>query len=494
MLCVLSGEVGAAAAEGTKRPNIVFIVIDDLGWSDLGCYGSTFHETPHLDALADRSVRFTHAYAAGAVCSPTRASILTGRHPVRVDITDWIPGQDAMREAAGRFLHVVDQDHLALEERTLAEVLRDAHYQTYAVGKWHLGGEGFLPTDQGFDINIGGFHGGSPPGGYYAPFGNPYLKDREEGEYLTERLTTEAISLIRHRDPQRPFFLYFSDYNVHTPIEPYRKRVDHYREKARGIVGEDREEPTPRRPEHGGKTRLRQDDPAYASMVAAVDDSVGAIIAALEEGGIAEETILVFTSDNGGLSTLAQIGPTSNEPLRAGKGWLYEGGIRVPLIVHLPPSLRASPDQPPQRRGEICARPVMSTDFFPTLLNLAGIPLPDDIALDGISFAEVLQGSQGADRSAEKAADERAFYWHYPHYHGSMWTPGAAIRRGDWKLIEFYHLEKVELYHLGKDPQEQHNLWESHSEKGRELREALRAWQVALGATMPVPRPASGER
>lgn len=448
----------------TPRPNIVFLLVDDLGWADLGCYGSSFYETPNIDRLAERGVRFTQAYAACSVCSPTRASIVTGRHPVRVDITDWIPGQDASKQKDAKFMHVNDRDELALEELTIAELLKTVDYQTFFVGKWHLGDKGFLPTDQGYDVNVAGYSKGSPPGGYYSPFKNPYLEDHEEGEYLTERLTDESIGLIKQRDKERPFFLHFCYYNVHTPIQPYNKRVEHFQEKASKFDGT-----TPVRDEHQGKTRLRQDNPEYASMVAAVDQSVGQLMEALEDEAIMENTIVVFFSDNGGLSTLGRIGPTCNLPLRAGKGWLYEGGIREPLIIAAPDLIK---------KGSVNDAPVFSTDFFPTLAQLAGASIPQDIELDGQSLVNLLAGEE---------PDSRTLYWHYPHYHGSTWKPGAAIRDGDWKLIEFYHYGDYELYNLANDPGEQKNLSDEHPEIAERLRTKLKKWQTEMKARMPEP-------
>ena len=260
-----------------KKTNFVFFLVDDMGMMDLGTYGSTFHETPNIDNLAKTGMKFNYGYAACPVCSPTRASIMTGRHPVRVDITDWIPGQS--NRPTNPLLHPEDRHSLPLEEVTLAEALKQHGYQTFFAGKWHLGKEGEWPTDQGFDINIGGHHKGSPPGGYYAPWTNPTLKAKRKGEYLTERLTEESAKFLESRDKAKPFLLYLSYYNIHTPIQPYKKRIDHYKSKAeKSFTG-----PTPFEVEHDGKTRTRQDNPALASMVAAVDDAADAVAAAVDE-------------------------------------------------------------------------------------------------------------------------------------------------------------------------------------------------------------------
>jgi arylsulfatase A-like enzyme len=455
-----------SAAEPTK-PNFVFFLVDDLGWADVGAFGSEFYETPNIDKLAASGMKFTNGYAACPVCSPTRASILTGRHPVRVNITDWIPGMNASRAKLAKFKHVDDRDNLALEEVTIAEVLQQHDYQTFFAGKWHLGDEGHWPTDQGFDHNIGGNSKGSPPGGYYAPWKNPTLEANSPDEYVTERLTAESIKFMEQRDPKRPFLLYLSYYNVHTPITPYKKRIEHFQQKAE----QEFDSPTPSVEEHDGKSRTRQDNPAYASMVAAVDQSVGEILAKLEELKIADNTVVIFFSDNGGLCTTRSAGPTSNQPLRSGKGWLYEGGVREPMIVRAPGVTKP---------GTECEVPVISTDFFPTMLALADLPSMPKLHADGVSLLPLLS-DQG-----EIAA--RSLYWHYPHYHGSTWTPGASIRAGDWKLIEFYHLDKVELYNLADDPGEQHDLSKSQPAKTKELRAKLRKWQQQMNAQMPQPK------
>ena len=451
--------------QAAKQTNFLFFLVDDMGWADIGANGSTFHETPHIDRLAKSGMRFTQGYAAGSVCSPTRASIMTGKHPVRVDITDWIPGQS--NRPTNPLLHPEDRHSLPLKEVTLAEALKQHGYQTFFAGKWHLGKEGEWPTDQGFDINIGGHHKGSPPGGYYAPWTNPALKAKHKGEYLTERLTAESAKFLDSRDKAKPFLLYLSYYNIHTPIQPYKKRIDHYKSKAeKSFTG-----PTPFEVEHDGKTRTRQDNPALASMVAAVDDSVGALLDKLEELKLDDNTVVIFFSDNGGLSTLGRIGPGCNLPLRAGKGWLYEGGIREPTLIRAP-----GVTQP----GSVSDKPMISMDFFPTMLDLAGLPLQPKLHVDGRSLLSQLKGND---------TGQRTLHWHYPHYHGSAWKPGASIRDGDWKLIEFYHYNNFELYNLAKDPGERTDLAKRNPRKAAELRAKLSAWQKRMKAKMPVPNP-----
>ena len=464
-LSIICGWLNVAAA---KQTNFLFFLVDDMGWADIGANGSKFHETPHIDKLAASGMRFTQGYAACPVCSPTRASIMTGRHPVRVDITDWIPGQG--NYANNKLLHPQDRNNLALEEVTIAEQLKTHGYQTFFAGKWHLGSEGHWPENQGFDINIGGHHRGSPPGGYYAPWTNPLLKANKPGEYLTERLTEESVKFLEQRDAAKPFLLYLSYYNIHTPIQPYKKRIEHYNAKAEKMFqGE-----TPTQLEHEGSTRMRQDNAALASMVAAVDDSVGVLLGKLKELKLDHNTVVIFFSDNGGLSTRGgkRFGPGCNLPLRASKGWLYEGGVREPAIIRAPGVTQS---------GSVSHKPMVSMDFFPTMLDLAGLPAQPKLHADGQSLLSQLRGND---------AGSRTLHWHYPHYHGSSWKPGASIRDGDWKLIEFYHHDKVELYNLANDIGEQKDLATRQPKKTAELRAKLRAWQKTMKAKMPVPNPA----
>ena len=467
-LCALCVFITTAPAlDAAKQTNFLFFLVDDMGWADIGANGSTYHETPNIDRLARSGMRFTQGYAAGSVCSPTRASIMTGRHPVRVDITDWIPGQ--ANRPANPLLHPEDRSHLPLEEITIAEALKEHGYQTFFAGKWHLGDKGLWPTDQGFDINIGGHHRGSPPGGYYGPWSNPTLKAKRKGEYLTERLTEESVKFLEERDQAKPFLLYLSYYNIHTPIQAYKKHIDHYQSKAAKAF----EGKTPTEPEHDGTNRLRQDNPALATMVAAVDDSVGVLLAKLTELKLDENTVVIFFSDNGGLSTLqrGRFGPGCNLPLRAGKGWLYEGGVREPTIIRAP-----GVTQP----GSVSHKPMVSMDFFPTMLDLAGRPLQPKRHIDGQSLMPQLKGNDSGMRT---------FYWHYPHYHGSSWKPGASIRDGDWKLIEFYHYKNFELYNLADDPGERQNLAKAKPAESKRLRTKLAVWQKRMGAKMPTPNP-----
>ncbi len=464
----LSMDAGYCAGKPKHHrvPNFVFILVDDLGWKDLGCYGSTFYETPNLDRFAKSGMRFTDAYAACPVCSPTRAAIMTGKYPARLGITDWIPGR---RPKNMKLVGPPILNELPLAEVTIAEQLKGAGYRTFFAGKWHLGGKGYWPNQQGFDINKGGHSRGSPPGGYYVPYKNPALEDGPEGEYLTDRLTNESIHFLDGVG-SKPFLLYLSFYTVHTPIQACKRHIARFEAKAAALPKPTGPEQVP---EGDGFTKTRQDDPAYASMIYAMDENVGRLLAKLDELGLDDNTMVFFTSDNGGLSTLFRRGrPTSNLPLRAGKGWAYEGGLRVPLIVRCP-GVTAP--------GSVSHATVISTDFYPTMLELAGLPLDPRRHPDGLSLVPLLGRSGSLGREA--------IFWHYPHYHGSAWKPGAALRAGDWKLIEFYEDRHVELYNLKSDLGERHDLAEKMPQKAAELTRLLHDWQRAVGAKMPVPNP-----
>ena len=454
-ILVLSSGLIARNSGKEAKPNFLFLLVDDLGWADLACYGSTFHETPHLDRLAREGVRFTDAYTAASICSPTRASLMTGKHPVRVNITDWIPGSSGK----GRKLRTpLDDHHLALEEVTIAEALREGGYSTFYTGKWHLGGAQFSPDKQGFEQ-------------YYDPHENPSKGSPGSGtttgrKHGTIDLTRETKKFITERR-NAPFLAFLSYYDIHTPIIPENKYHAHYRDKAAQLGPS----PTAIR-EHDGRSRPRQDNAALATMVQSVDDSVGSLVTHLASLGILENTYIFFFSDNGGLATKHGMGPGCNLPLRASKGWLYEGGIRVPLIVRMPDRRNA---------GLEPNTPVVSTDIYPTLLSLAGLPLRPEQHRDGQSFVGLMNGT-GRDSARRK------LYWHYPHYHGSMWTPGAAIRKGDWKLIQFYHFDKLELYNLQEDLGESTDLSAAHPEVTQTLLTELLKWQEKLGASIPVVR------
>ncbi len=445
-----------------RRPNVVLIVADDLGGMDLGCYGSKFHRTPALDKLAASGVRFTDAYAACPVCSPTRAALMTGKVPARLHLTDWLPGRGDRPDQMLR--RPVIRQELPLEEATLAEALKAGGYATAHIGKWHLGGEGFGPREQGFDVNIAGDHTGTPRS-YFAPYRGgkkgqtaavmPGLEDAPAGEYLTDRLTAEAEKFIEaHR--AEPFFVYLPHYGVHTPLKAKADMIATY-------------------PSWDGVPHGKQENPIYAAMLESVDASVGRIVAKLEQLGLRENTLVIFTSDNGGLATLegANTPATNNGPLREGKGWLYEGGIRVPLIMSGPGVTKAA-DGKPARTDKT---PVWSCDILPTVLELAG--LKPAAAVDGASLAGLLK---------ENAAPQReALYWHYPHYANQGGKPGGAIRAGQWKLIEFYENGRRELFDVSAGGGESRNWAAEKPEVVAELAGKLDAWRKSVDAQMPTP-------
>ncbi|MDO5977448.1 sulfatase [Flavivirga spongiicola] len=449
-----------AKQEQQKKTNFVFILVDDLGWTDLGYSGSDFYETPNIDSLSKKSILFTNAYASGSVCSPSRASIMSGKHPARSNMTDWIPGDDPDNKM---LLGPKDLDELPLEEKTIAEVLKENGYATFFAGKWHLGRDGFFPEDQGFEINKGGYHRGSP-NSYYSPYNNPKLADGSNGEYLTDRLTNESIKFINERN-NNPFFLMLSYYSVHTPIQPSKRNIEKFNDKLKRMGGEKVEIID----EGIAQTTINQRNPAYASMVYALDENIGKLIKALKDKGIYDNTTVIFTSDNGGLSTLNKnsnwVGPTSTLPLRGGKGWLYEGGIRVPLLV------KPAKHNDKQR---IVDAPVIGHDFYPTILSQAKIQKPKDYVLDGYDISKLFNKNTELDR--------KEIFWHYPHYHGSGWAPGAAIRQGHWKLIEFYETNSVELYDLSKDISEKNELSSQYPEKVKSLRDKLHHLQKSMNA------------
>ncbi len=456
-----------------KGPNFVFFLVDDLGWMDLGCFGSRFYETPNVDRLAAQGMRFTNAYAACPVCSPTRASIMTGKYPARLGTTDYFgaPQPDTVQKHWTRnkpLLPARYLNRLPLEEVTIAEALKEHGYATFFAGKWHLGPEGFWPEDQGFDFNKGGHDRGGPYGGkrYFSPYGNPRLSDGPDGEHLPDRLATETCRFIEeHRD--EPFLAYLSFYSVHTPLMAREDLKAKYEAKAQTV-----EHDGPDWGKEGDReVRLVQDHAVYAGMVEAMDQAVGKVLDALDRLDLTRETIVFFMSDNGGLST-SEGHPTSNLPLRAGKGWLYEGGIREPMIVRWPGAVKA---------GSVCDEPVTSTDFYPTMLDMAGLPPAPQQHLDGRSMVPLLR-----QQSPQKA---RALYWHYPHYGNQGGSPGGAVRLGDYKLIEFYEDHRVELYSLRDDLGEKKDLAAAMPEKAAQLRRMLHQWRSDVGAAMPTANP-----
>lgn len=450
LLASLAGASGCQAeGVGPKgRLNVVLVLADDLGWRDLGCYGSQFYETPAIDRLAQQGMRFTRAYAAGNVCSPTRASLMTGNYPARLHTTDFFGGS-----RRGKLLPPAYRQSLPAEMVTLAEAFRRQGYRTAIAGKWHLGGKGSLPEDHGFEVVIGGNTG---PG-----------RGPAEDPHFARWLSEEAARFIEQAQA-RPFFLYLSLHSVHIPLKTAAGLREKYEGKAAALppfTG-------PRQlPVWDHQARAVQDHAVYAGMIQEMDQAVEYLLKKLEELGLAERTIVVFTSDNGGLST-AEGSPTSNLPLRAGKGWNYEGGIRVPLIVRLPGRI------PGDSKYEL---PVISNDLYPTLLELAGVPVPKDHCVDGLSLARVLQG--------KGSLPERPLFWHYPHYSNQGGRPGGAVLLGNWKLIEWYEDGHVELYDLSSDPGEQHDLAKAQPERAAAMQQMLADWRRKVGAQMPTVNP-----
>ncbi len=471
-------------------PNVLIILADDLGWNDLACYGSSFYETPNLNALAGMAVKFNQAYAACPVCSPTRASIMTGKYPVRTGVTDYIgasqPDQVKNNWIGTRpLLPAPYSENLALEEYTIAEAFRDRGYRTGHFGKWHLGDIGYYPEDQGFDVNVGGWKRGSPyyntyypeldrfigPNGYFSPYKNPKLTDGPEGEYLTDRITTEALRFI-DEDSEKPFFLYLAYFTVHAPTVAKDENTAKFVRKADSL-GLSSEYPFTREPHwldtlgvNYWRPRVIQSNPVYAGMVYCLDENVGRILKHLKKTGQFDNTVIVFTSDNGGLST-TEGSPTSNLPLRRGKGWLYEGGIREPMII--------KPAGWKERKETDF--PVMSTDLMPTVLDLAGLDANGLPEMDGISLKKLIE--EGHQPAREE------LYWHYPHYGNQGGTPSSAIRSGRYKLIRFYEDDHQELYDLLNDPGEHQDLSDSLLEQVGRMGSRLDTWLQETGALLP---------
>ena len=475
-LAVTTPLLTSFAAEPASQPvnqkkNILVILVDDLGKNDLGCYGSTFYETPNLDKFVKESVMFTFGYAAHPVCSPTRAAIMTGKNPCRkeINITDWIKGERRQNE---KLLGPEMNFNLPLEEVTIAESLKKAGYATWFLGKWHLGEtKTHWPKAQGFDVNIGGYSKGSPRGGYYSPYNNPMLKDGPKGEYLTDRLTNEAINLIDKHNKQKPFFLFLSFYTVHAPIQACKRYIKKFKEKAKKLPKLKKKYIR----EGRGKTRIRQDNPAYATMIYAMDYNVGRVLDTLKKQGLYENTVIFFTGDNGSLTTRQRHpGPTCVLPMRGGKGWTYEGGVSVPFIVRDPTS---------EKNGTTCNIPVVNTDFYATILDYADIPPMPEQAKDSVDLRPLIEGKIKTLKRPEPIV------WHYPHYHCSGWVPGSAILDDDWKLTESYQTGAVELYNLKKDRAEKKDLSKKFPEKKAMLLKKLHDYLKKTGAMMPADNP-----
>ncbi len=450
LIALAAGQAGAADA---ARTNVVVILADDLGGSDLGCYGSTYHRTPQLDRLAAGGVRFTAGYAACPVCSPTRAALLTGKYPARLNLTDWLPGRADRSDQ--KLLRPAFNKALPSGEVTVADLLRAGGYATAHFGKWHLGGGDADPTRRGFDVSVGGDNTGAQAS-YFAPFRGPNgrflpgLETAPAGEYLTDRLTAEAVRFIEH-NRDRPFFVYLAHNAPHIPLKAKPELVTKYR---------------------AGGTPGTQNNPRYAAMLESLDDGVGRILRRLDELHLSDRTAVVFTSDNGGLSVAE--GPdtpaTSNAPFREGKGYLYEGGLRVPLLVRWPGVTRP---------GVVSDAPVCSIDLFPTVLDLCGVR--PQAKVDGVSLRPALAGG---------TLSRDALFWHYPHYSNQGGRPGGAVRAGALKLIEHYEDGRQELYDLAKDVGENYNLIAERPADAKALADRLDAWRRSAGARMMRPNPA----
>ena len=501
----------ASTGDHAGKPNVVFILADDLGWSDLGCYGSRFYETPRIDQLAKDGVRFTNAYAACHVCSPTRGSILTGQYPARTHLTDWLPGRKNF--SFQKLKNIVPAQHLPYgPNNTFPAVMKANGYKTAIIGKWHLGEDSASCERQGFDLHIpSGWMKGWPAKGYFSPYQMPGLKDGPEGEYLTDRMTDEAIRfMVESKD--KPFLLYLSHFSVHDPIQGRPDLVKKYEQKLKQMpswkgvpfileVNPDTENPFSKNelntllnekhyeefsvlPNRIVKIKQNQDNIQFAAMVESLDESVGRVLDKLEELGLDENTIVIFFSDNGGMSAanfgnptrkiptanLDKAFSTSNLPLRGGKGWLYEGGIRVPMIVKWPQQ---------GKKNIVSKVPVISTDFYPSLLDMLGLSAHKES--DGRSIVPLLKA---------KKIKDRAIYWHFPHYsnHG-MQSPGGAVLYGDYKLLEYFENNTVQLFNLSADPGEQVDLSRTHPGKANELREMLHKWRKEIHAQTMEPNP-----
>ena len=454
-ILVLSICLSALTYAAAEKTNFVFLLVDDLGWGDFGCYGAEFYETPNIDKLAEQGMLFTDAYAACTVCSPSRAAILSGRYPARLHLTDWNSGHERpfAKLSVPDWKMKIDHDRVLLPE-----ALKEGGYATGFFGKWHLMPNGqpdmkeHFPTDHGFDINVGGREWGQPrgPGKYFAPFGMPNLDDGKPGDFLTDKLTDAALKFIdENGEKKSPFLLYFSYYTLHGPIMAPPELMAKYKEKVKGFEN----------------TKNEFLNPARAGMVEKLDDSIGRIMARLEELGIAENTVVILTGDNGGDYDETTGG------LRDYKAYAHEGGVREPLIVKWPGKTEA---------GSKCSEMVIGTDFYPTLLDIAGLPARPEEHMDGVSIAPLLTGEAAS-------LDRDALYWHYPHYHRT--NPYGAIRDGDFKLIEFYDDGRLELFNLAEDINETRDLAGSQPQKAAELLEKLQVWREAVGAQMPTLNP-----
>lgn len=458
----------SCAQEEIRKPNFLVIVVDDLGYHDLSATGSQYYETPNIDGIAESGTQFLNGYATCAVCSPSRASLLTGKFTARHGITDWIgspSGTDWRKKNRHTILlPAAYRHHLDSGYVTLPEALKEKGYKTFFAGKWHVGSheDKSSPTDHGFDINKGGTHKGSPYAGFFAPFRNPKLEERpeEEGMNLSMRLAIETSQFIEQNKDSN-FLAYLSFYAVHAPLQTTQQKWSKYRNKAEelGIAqyGFEMERVLP--------IRVKQDNPVYAGLIEQVDEAIGNVLSTLKRLDLAENTVVIFTSDNGGVASGDHFS-TSNLPLRGGKGYQWEGGIRVPLFMHVP-WLAA------QQSTNV---PATGADIYPTILDLAGIPLKPEQHTDGISLVPALKG---------ESMSNRPLYWHYPHYGNQGGEPHSVIRLGEWKLIHYWEDDRDELYNLVSDPGEQNDLGKSESKIVSTMRKQLMEWLQSLQAKIP---------
>ncbi len=450
----------------TSKPNVLFILADDLGLHDLSFTGSTYYETPNIDRIAKEGTVFTRGYASSRVCSPSRASIMTGQFTAHHGITDWIGAGSGTNWKRNDKVLPADYNHALKDETiTLPEAFKTGGYTTFFAGKWHLGDVPVTPESNGYDYNKGGWEVGSPKGGYFSPWNNPKLPNKEPGENLSMRLAKETSQFIEDHQ-EKPFFAMLSFYAVHGPIQTTEQNWKKYRDKAedQGIA------PSGFEMERVLPIRVKQDNPVYAGLVEQMDTAVGLVLDKLEELGLADNTIIVFTSDNGGVAS-GDAFSTSNLPLRGGKGYQWEGGIREPYFVKVPQMKNA-----PKRIDE----PATGADFYPTLLDFAGIPQPKGTDLDGKSLKPLFEGQQLA---------ERTLFWHYPHYGNQGGEPSSIIRKGDYKLIYYYENNVSELYNLKADPSEQNNIAANDADRTKTMQSELMAYLDELGANKPVPNP-----
>ena len=469
-LILLGSCQDSAPSDSNPRPNVVFILADDLGVHDLSVLGSSYYETPHIDQIAYEGTVFRQGYATSRVCSPSRASIMTGKFTAHHGITDWIGAKtgEAWREhnRHNKLLPAEYRYALPGEDTTLAEAMKAAGYTTFFAGKWHLGGEGSWPTDHGFDFNVGGWDVGSPRGGYFSPWENPNLPNEKDGENLSIRLASETARFMEEHQKE-PFLAYLSFYAVHGPIQTTEDKWRKYRNKAEemGIAdhGFDMERRLP--------IRIHQDNPVYAGLVEQMDDAVGLVLAKLKELGLDQNTAVIFTSDNGGVAS-GDAFATSNLPLRGGKGYQWEGGIREPYFIKVPWMENAP--------GTVDV-PVTGADFFPTILDLVGIPLLPTQHIAGLSLKPLLKG---------ESIPERPLFWHYPHYGNQGGDPSSIIREGPWKLIYYWEDDKSELYNLDQDSREQNDVSEENSDLVAEMRGKLKAFLFLNNANLPKDDPA----